>query len=341
MRKVLFSKSNGSVLITALWIMSILALLALGIGFRASLELRLSKFRMDMLEARYLAEAGIVKTQDYLSRDEREYDTISECGIALSEEETPETIFAAASNILGNGTFSVYYLRKKEYEEGKEAVYGMLDEERKINIALTCLEKTADYRAILKSLSSGFTDDVIEAIIDWQDEDLTGPAESAYYESLEHPYRCTNEDFGFLEELTLVKGMTEELFDEIKDSVTVYGDEKININTASAKVLRAVLRDHQELVDDIVAWRSREDIDVDGWSNIGKSGDALDFKKFVEDRVSLGFVDDIIAYFTVTSNNFTITCHGEAGGTHKVITCVVERQGAGEGGLLRYYHEEP
>ena len=61
--------NKGSILITTLWIMAILALLAMGIGFRASLEVRLSKYNMDKLQARYLAKAGIEKAKEYLSQD--------------------------------------------------------------------------------------------------------------------------------------------------------------------------------------------------------------------------------------------------------------------------------
>ena len=112
--------NKGSILITTLWIIAILSLLAMGIGFRSSLEVRLSKYNMDKLQAQYLAKAGIEKARERLLNDGHpDYDTLYECGISLEDEETPESIFGAQSNKLGDGSFSV----------GSDAGYGMIDED--------------------------------------------------------------------------------------------------------------------------------------------------------------------------------------------------------------------
>ena len=108
---------------------------------------------------------------------------------------------------------------------------------------------------------------IINSIKDWIDsgegESITGldGAESDYYKSLEYPYEAANQPFGHISELTLVKGMTNELLygtDSIPgiiDYITVYGatkqiyngknsfqfEGKININTADLPVIAAIV----------------------------------------------------------------------------------------------------
>jgi len=49
--------------------------------------------------------------------------------------------------------------------------------------------------------------------------------------------KCKNAPFEILEELLLVKGMTREIFEKVKEDVTVFGEGKININTVGKRVL--------------------------------------------------------------------------------------------------------
>lgn len=316
---------KGSILITTLWIMAILSLLAMGIGFRASLEVRLSKYSMDKLGARYLAKAGIVKAREYLSNDTNAYDTLYECGISLGAEETPENVFGAEFN----------EVKFNEWPVGTFSVH-VRDEERKINLNVNIATNNnrAEFKRIMKGLSSNLTDEIINAVIDWQDGDSDGEAEDTYYSSLEHPYNCKNASFELVEELLLVKGVSRDLFDEIKDYVTVYSDGKINVNTASGKVLNAVI-DNDALINDIIAFRKGTD-GVEGTNDDGKFTDINAFLNFPEDNASRMRLTSLNNYFTVTSNNFRITSFGNLRRITEEITCVVER---GEE-KIRHHHEK-
>ena len=130
---------------------------------------------------------------------------------------------------------------------------------------------------------------IVEAIIDWLDEDDEpsgfGGAESSYYQVLEKPYEPRNGPMEFIEELLLVKGVTKELyfgteeFPGLADLVTPYGrDGKININTADPFVLRALSEQiDPDMVDGLLAYRDNEDNDLSdpGWykSAAGFPGD--------------------------------------------------------------------
>ena len=317
---------------------------------------------MDRLQARYLAEAGIVKAREFLTKDKNEYDSLYECGIMIEDikdiEQTPENIFGAESNKLGNGTFSVHYTRKKEDEEGENIQYGMIDEERKINIKLSNLEKLTNYKEILKRLSPGLTEEIINAIIDWQDggdfDSVRSPggAEDFDYEA-EYGYSCKDADFETIEELLLVKGMTIDLFDEIKDYITVYTDGKININTAPKEVLTAVIDDgkgtYERLVTDIVNWRNGDD-GVEGTSDDRLLVDrnavlSLAKEDDPQGKNRLEVVTDTNHYFTIfKSSTFRIISHGKVRKITKVITCVVDRENlkdpTAEENPIKYYHEE-
>jgi type II secretory pathway component PulK len=118
-----------------------------------------------------------------------------------------------------------------------------VDEERKINVN-RCDLQTLTLLFMNLCLDEAEAQNYAASIIDWRDSDslltLPGSAESSYYEGLSEPYQAKNGDFESLEELLLVKGMTQELFDKMKDYVTIYTDGKININTASGRVLNCL-----------------------------------------------------------------------------------------------------
>ena len=57
-------------------------------------------------------------------------------------------------------------------------------------------------------------------------------AEDGYYQGLAQGYACKNAKFQILEELLLVKGMTQEIFNKASMHLTVYGNGKVNLNTA-------------------------------------------------------------------------------------------------------------
>lgn len=102
-------------------------------------------------------------------------------------------------------------------------------------------------------------DVIVDSILDWIDPDeLThiNGAEDAYYESLPEPYKAKNAAFDSIEELTLVQGITPEIFENIRDNITVYGGDqiKINVNFASKETLSSIPGLSDENVDDLMLY---------------------------------------------------------------------------------------
>ncbi len=98
------------------------------------------------------------------------------------------------------------------------------------------------------------------SIIDWTDSDdkitylpfikhENSGAESGYYARLEPPYRCKNAPLDTIEELLLVNAVTPDVFDRIRDYLTVHGDGEININCASKRVIESL----SEKMDPVLA----------------------------------------------------------------------------------------
>ena len=239
---------NGTILITSLWILTILSIFAIGIGFRASIEARLSKYNMDRLKALYLAKAGIYKAQAILSKDNNSYDSLLECGIILPSDKDIKDIFTTKTD---DGAFV------GSYNEEDKTYYGMMDEARKININ-KIPEKVP--QTVLENLLGKGNEEVAASIINWRSSlRLPNGAGDDYYKSLTPPYECKHADFSILEELMLVKGVTPELFNSIKDYITIYGlDGKVNINTATKKVMLAMGLS-EGLIDIIIGIRNGVD----------------------------------------------------------------------------------
>lgn len=122
------------------------------------------------------------------------------------------------------------------------------------------------------NLDPGKAGEIVDAMKDWidPDEDVTGGgAESAHYRALDRPYSAKNGPLDCIEELLMIKGMTDRLYYGTKDApglrhlLTVHGDGKINLNTAPKPVLRSLSPDMTaELADRMDEYRKNREHDL-------------------------------------------------------------------------------
>jgi len=112
---------------------------------------------------------------------------------------------------------------------------------------------------VLKRLLNniGAPSSVADSIKDWIDRDNFPEPEGAeedYYEGL--GYRPDNGPMKSLGELLYVKGINERLFKKLNNYLTVYGNGKINVNSAPKEVLLALSPDMSpEAADSIIEAR--------------------------------------------------------------------------------------
>jgi general secretion pathway protein K len=167
-------------------------------------------------------------------------------------------------------------------------------------------------------------ENLIDAIKDWIDPDdevTRFGAENGYYQSLDPPYACGNGPMDSLSQLRLVKGMTDALFFGSDDSgsgisnhLTVYGDGRININTADPLVLRALSDDiDADMVQDMMDYRLDEKNDL---------ADPAWYRK-IPGMGHLTIDPDLIK---ISSDYFEVQSAGMAGNMSRQVTAVVKRK---------------
>jgi len=238
----------------SLWSIAILTVFAISMGFGVRNKIMLAGRLSVRNELRYIAEAGINQSITLLSDSvNSEYDTLL--------DSWSNNLGAFYGMSVDKGKYSICY---NYYDAGSGTTserYGMVDEERKLNLN----KAKYDYLSNLFKFVLGFdtkqADDLAAAIVDWRDKDdfpLANGAESYYYRGLSNPYESKNNDFDVIEELMLVRGMSKEAFQKIKPFITVYGNGKVNINTAHEPVLIA-LGLNQALVKKILVYRAGAD----------------------------------------------------------------------------------
>ena len=190
---------RGSALVTVLWVMAVLSILATSVNFTVNLELRVGKHFLDEMRTSCLAQAGVAAAMAVLAEDETESDGLED------KWHNNEDAFAEVE--LGRGEFSVI---RHSTDPLEPVAFGMIDEESKLNV------NTAT-RDMLMALP-GIDDEIADCILDWRDYDSIAErfgAEHTYYVGRPRPYPCKDAPFTSLRELLLVRGVTpHDLFGE-------------------------------------------------------------------------------------------------------------------------------
>jgi len=282
--KVFIKNDFGIILVAVLWILVILTSLAIGIGYRAKIEIELAKHALGKLRSKYVAQAGVVYSLGIIlsnggedSKD-KQCGTLYSCGVILEQDQAPEDIFREVK--VSEGVFDIRYIIQ-DSQTTPRILYGFQDEERKVNINTLTPETYKVFSNLMTALGHDqeVADAMTASILDWKDanNEVYGGslgAEDEYYSSQEHGYRCKNQPFDSLQELMLVKGMTPEIFESVRPYITIFpksGRFVINSNTAAEPVLLAMARalsgpannteisDADSLVQKILSYRSGDD----------------------------------------------------------------------------------
>jgi len=170
-----------------------------------------------------------------------------------------------------------------------------MDEQSKVNINAASVS-TIKGLMLGVGLDEDDAEDIAAAIVDWRDEDnditiseddVFYGAEDEYYQGQTPAYHCKNSDFDTIFELILIRGMTQDIMDDVRPYITIYGEGKININTASKKVLDAVAGpDFEDLGSKILEYREGGDGKLgtkdDRWFSLGS---------YIIDRAKEGLIE--------------------------------------------------
>jgi general secretion pathway protein K len=322
--------SRASILIIALWSLCLLSTFAVILGFQVRQELALANRLDERDRLRFLAEAGIRKgITELIKAEPKPFDTLND-GWGNNS-----VVFKDIN--LSEGEVNVFYNSINKKSGLPEVCFGFVDEERKININKVDAKVLERFFKIIFSYDDVQAQELAACIIDWRDRDseLTlafGSAEDSYYNSLSAPYRAKNSEVEVLDELPLIKGIDDKVFEKIKDYVTIYGDGKVNINTASEVVLLALGLD-ENTVAKIILFRQGED-GIEGTTddNIFASNAEIFPKLSQIYQFSVPEIEQLLKvseqYLTVRSGNFMIKAAARSKGKSSVVVnSVVNRKG--------------
>ena len=241
MRKSGLMVSRGSALIISLLIITTLSGLTIAFSEDSNIELTLAGFSKNGHRAYQIGRSGVHLALALLDQDkDKTMDSLNEdwslFGVESFPEQLPEGLSFSGRIVDENSKMNLNYLRRDT---------GEIDEKRMEQVL-----------RLFRTL--GLDEDLVNPILDWLDSDeikrLNG-AERDYYETLEYPYSCANGPFQTIGQIFLVKGVKEiQRFGNdgekgILDFFTIYGDGKINLNTASSEVLQGL----DEGIDSIIA----------------------------------------------------------------------------------------
>ncbi len=303
---------HGFALLLSLLIVVLLVVIIFEADHQIRADLRAAGNFRDDLKAEFLARSGISAGEALLKEDSKispGHDGLEE----LWASPIPEYP-------LGDGFLSGF----------------IVDEERKINVNTLVITNNAKLivdQTRKQQLQRLFTlldvnPDLVDAIGDWLDtDDVPQPygAESPTYRSRDPAYSARNGKMQTLQELHMIQGITNEIYNTISPYLTVYGEGKLNVNTADSLVLQSL----DEGIDETEARRMIENRPFE-------QNNAQDFKDEVlpEEIKERMRTDGRIHWFTKDSTFFTLKATGHVNETFKTAIAVVNRQG----GLTKLFY---
>ncbi len=231
-------RRRGFVLIFSLWVLGFLTVLALGLAGLIRQKMLVLSSLDEHARIKHVERAAIVFVKNFV-RNNLSLTADAYTPLLKQTLHNNEEFFGEIR--LNRDVARVGYT---VLEQGVPRLrYGVVDEQQKININHT---DVLILRRLIERVLGVSGDDarrLAEAILDWRQtgtSEVQGFFSDEYYSNLQYSYPKKNEDYELLEELLLVKGINRSIFDRLSPFLTVYGDGKININTAPAEVLAAL-----------------------------------------------------------------------------------------------------
>ena len=321
---------NGSVLIISLSILAILVIFALGLGQRAAMGLRISRYQRDSLKALSLADSGINRMIFEIMNDTTaDYDSLKDSWV------NNETVFKKIAFENDTSNFAkVGYLKQNSASYGEDFIYGAQDEESKICINRIDASGQDEIKEalILAGLPELDAEEIKKVIAEWINTAAETEPEKKIFKN--EPLKQKQELLLILEFYYKNKGTDNysltalQTFNKIKYLFTVFGEGKININTASEDVLKIIGRAAAKagaidagyadsLATQIIEFR-------DGANGPFTDQTAVD--TFAPPKIEeKNIFDAIKSNFCLKSNFFMIEVSAQADQTYKNISSVYDK----------------
>ncbi len=223
------TRSEGFALVLVLWVLSLLTIMAGSFALSMRREAAIVTGSSNNAQAMAVAESGLAIAQLMLMYPDQ-----------LQRWRTDSSIY------------------QLDYADSKARIQ-LLSETGKIDL------NSADQTQLQALMAYAPVADVeqqtklVNAIIDWRDEDdlvhMEG-AEKKEYQEAGLSYRPRNKPFQSIEELQMVLGMNERIFNWLENLITVHsGQAKVDMTQAGQEVLQVLPGVDPELIDEYIAVR--------------------------------------------------------------------------------------
>jgi general secretion pathway protein K len=170
-------------------------------------------------------------------------------------------------------------------------------------------------------------EELINNIADWiddGDESLNGGSEKAYYTDFRNEFIPPNRPFKTMQEMHMVAGMTDEIYEILTPQITLYGVKGINVNQAERDVLLSLFNNYDpELANEIVTeiLKRRNNPDLGGPFQDEK--EFLGFLGIFIDPDGFNDAENKVPLFFGAELNFRVNCIGVSGKMTREIEGVV------------------
>lgn len=243
-------KQSGAALILAILVTALIAILAVGATTAHWVTIKRSSNQL-MTEQAYgylrgVETMALVVLDGDLQLDEKTGTDTDNCiddDEPLAQELVPflidEGFYSWAIEDL-SGRFNLNNLIASSASGARELKADNVDQQRFIRLLQTF--KVGD-----DSVSYADAESIAQSVIDWGDKDTNplgfGGAEDGVYDAKTPPYKTANQPFNSVSELRLIENISPDLYEQLKDHVTVWpknGKGVINVNTATLNVLQSL-----------------------------------------------------------------------------------------------------
>jgi general secretion pathway protein K len=253
----------GFALVAVLLVLALLGVVGAEFSYSMRLEASAVRAYKDSILATHLAEAAIEQAIREIVADSA-FVAPADDGLLTfyTRERTAMTRLPRTKVPLGPGHFT----------------YRITDEEARLNLNTSPSDRIDRLLQGL-GMQKAARDTVVDAIQDWRDPNeehrLNGAESEDYYLKLPVPYRSRNANLESVTELLQVRGVTPALFygadstPGLVDFVTVKSLGQVNLNTASAPVLRALGLAEAEVVEIVQARREAPYVTVGRFAGRG------------------------------------------------------------------------
>ncbi len=255
---------KGTILIMVMWLLAILSLFAVGLGYRSTIELRLTSYYIDKTKCRYLAGQVINRVFFNIANDQdRKVDAYNENWGNL-----PESFFESD---MEGVKVSVEHTADGN-DDNEVTLYGASDECAKLNVGK--LPKSILASEYWKKNFS-FDEETADTIIHWSTKSSTKDELDMWYETT-YGYEARHGDMELIQELYFLKNIFGQSSEKnknrakLKNILTIYGNGQVNMNTATKETMEALFvmqsdqkemdsSERDELIRMIIEYRNGDD----------------------------------------------------------------------------------